>query len=165
MKNTTQNLYKYSYLIAFLCLFGSASAQTIKQEKMAQLSFMIGDWVGTSKLYENGATTSEVPAYQKISYDLDSSIIVIELKSELLQLHTIIYYDEAEESYVYNPFSKNGVRKLPAQLKDGQFVVSSGNEKRFVFSRISEGHFREYGEKLVDGQWIKYFEDTFKDLR
>lgn len=135
-------------------------AQTEKELKMQELSFMIGDWVGTSTTYEKGDIKDKVPAYQKISYDLDSTIIVIELHSALLQLHTIVYYDEDKRKYSYNPFSKNGVRQLPAELIDGKLVVNASESKRFIFMRTESG-FREYGENLVDGVWQKYFEDNF----
>ena len=136
------------------------NAQSEKEMKMKKLSFMVGDWVGTSTSYEGGEIKEQVPAYQKISYDLDSNIIVIELHSELLQLHTIIYYDENESRFSYNPYSKSGVRQLPAELINGRLVVNASETKRFVFSRTQSG-FKEYGEQLIDGKWEKYFEDEF----
>ncbi|MFZ9029602.1 MAG: hypothetical protein ACO2Z9_11340 [Crocinitomicaceae bacterium] len=146
--------------ISFYFLPFGVSGQAEKETKMKDLSFMIGDWVGTSTTYEKGEVKEQVPAFQKISFDLDSNIIVIELHSELLQLHTIIYYDEKEEQYSYNPYSRSGARQLTAELVDGRFVVNASETKRFIFGRTEKG-FREYGEKLVDGKWEKYFEDNF----
>ena len=154
---------KYCFLIVFLILSNAVFSQNEKQEKMELLSFMTGEWIGTSKVYENGVVTKEGSAYQKISYDLDKSILVIELNTEFLQLHTIIYYDEKEEKYYYYPFSKRGVSKYPAEYKNGQLIVWSSDKNRFIFSRTSDGGFREYGERLVNGTWTKYFEDTFKN--
>lgn len=148
------------FLTFFFLMPKIAVGQTEKELKMKALSFMIGDWVGTSTTYEKGKVKDEVPAFQKISYDLDSTIIVIELHSELLQLHTIIYYDENTEQYSYNPYSKSGVRQLPAELIDGKLVVHASDSKRFIFSSTETG-FREYGEKLKNGKWEKYFEDIF----
>lgn len=153
--NTTFLVSLSFYFMPFL-----AFAQSKKEIKMKELAFMVGDWVGTSTTYEGGEIKEQVPAYQKISYDLDSNIIVIELHSELLQLHTIIYYDEKEGHFSYNPYSKLGVRKLPAQLIDGRLIVNASETKRFIFSR-SETGFREYGEQLIEGKWEKYFEDNF----
>jgi len=90
---------------------------------------------------------------------------VIELQSDLLQLHTIIYYDEESGQYIYNPYSEKGVRKLPAALKDGKFIVSASDTNRFVFSRTSKDTFQEYGEGYKDGKWTRYFEDNFKDIQ
>lgn len=151
------------YFIAFLVACNIASGQSEKKEKMELLNFMVGEWIGTSKIYEKGSVTKEVPAYEKISFDLDKHILVIELNSELLQLHTIIYYDEKDKTYYYNPFSKSGARKLPAVYEDGKLVVNSNNTKRFIFSPTKNGGFVEYGEQLIDGKWIKYFEDSFQD--
>ena len=154
---------KHYCIIFFLLLANAVFAQNKKQEKMELLNFMVGEWIGTSKVYEKGIVSKQGSAYQKIAYDLDKSILVIELNTELLQLHTIIYYDEKDDKYYYYPFSKRGVSRYPAEYKNGQLIVWSNEKNRFIFSRTSEGGFREYGEQLIDGKWTKYFEDTFKD--
>lgn len=129
---------------------------------MDKLSFMTGHWVGISTTYKNDTIATQVPAYQKISYKVDKNIITIDLNSETLKLHTVIYYDEKEQTYFYNPYYKNGSAKYPAILKDGKLVVSPNNKKRFIFQLLENGTFREYGETLENGKWIKYFEDNFK---
>ncbi len=156
---------KCYYYIVFLLLFNSAFGQNLKQEKMEQLNFMIGEWIGTTKVYENGVVSRQGSAHQKITYDLDKSILVIELNTEFLQLHTIIYYDEKDKKYYYYPFSKKGVNRYPAEYKDGQLIVQSNEKNRFIFSKTPEGGFREYGEQLINGKWIKYFEDNFKNTQ
>jgi hypothetical protein len=158
---TTKILYFLTLMLLSSVVFG----QNVKREKMGQLNFMIGEWVGTSKGYENGVVTREGPAYENIKYDLDRNILVIELNTESLQLHTIIYYDEKDETYYYYPFSKNGVSRSPAEFKDGQLMVWRNEKTRYIFRQTSEGGFQEYGEKLIDGKWIKYFEDTFKNTK
>lgn len=137
------------------------SAQLVGQKPMHKLHFMVGEWVGTSSLFENGERSKQVPAFERISYDLDSSIIVIELNSSLLKLHTIIRYDEKEESYEYYAFSENRAGKLPASIIDGRLVVQANDTKRYIFERHGQEGFREYGEQLVDGEWRMYFEDVF----
>lgn len=132
---------------------------------MEQLSFMIGEWVGTSKVYENGAVTKEGPAYEKISFDLDKKLLVIELNSEFLQLHTIIRYDEEKQSYFYHPFSKRGTGEYPAEFIDGKLIVSPNETTRYIFTTTESGGFQEYGEKLTDGEWIRYFQDSFVNTK
>lgn len=154
---------KIFYLLAFILLSSSVIGQNLRREKMEQLNFMIGEWVGTSRGYENGVITREGPAYENIEYDLDRSILVIELNTETLQLHTIIHYDEKDEKYYYYPFSKNGASRYPAEFKEGQLIVRSNDATRYIFRRTPEGGLQEYGEKLVNGAWVKYFEDTFKN--
>jgi hypothetical protein len=137
----------------------------MKQEKMEQLNFMIGEWVGTSKVYENGVVARQGSAYENISYDLDKSILVIELKTEFLQLHTIISYDEKDQKYYYYRFSKGGAARYPAEYKDGQLIVWRDKNTRFFFGRTPEGGFQEYGEQLINGEWEIFFEDTFKNTQ
>ena len=154
---------KFCLSFLLLLLTHSVFGQIEKKEKMELLSFMVGEWVGTSKIFEDGEVTQEGSAYEKISYDLDKNILVIELNTEMLQLHTIIYYDEKDSTYYYYPFSKRGVNRSPAEYKDGQLIVRSSETRRYIFHRTSDGNFQEYGEQFIDGKWTKYFEDTFMD--
>jgi hypothetical protein len=130
---------------------------------MEQLNFMIGQWVGTTKIYENGVVTRQGSAYENISYELDKSILVIELNTEFLQLHTIIYYDEKDQKYYYYRFSKSGVARYPAEYNEEQLIVWKDEKTRFFFGRTADGGFQEYGEQLMNGKWIKIFEDSFKN--
>ena len=125
---------------------------------------MVGEWVGNSKLIQNGSVVKQVVALQTIRFALNKSIIIIDLKSETLNLHTIISYNKQDKTYYYNAYSENGSRKLPAKLINNKFTVNSSNSKRFIFNKTGDKTFQEYGEKLVNGNWIKYFEDNFKDV-
>jgi len=119
---------------------------------------MVGDWVRTSKSIKEEGTTS-VPAYQQIQYKIDNSIITIDLLSETLLIHTVIYYD-AED----NPYYKSGAVKYKGEIIDGKFWVYFNDTRGIVFQRLPDGGFQEYGENLIDGQWQKYFEDTFNSM-
>jgi hypothetical protein len=156
-----QKAYKYLYLTVLILLNSSIFAQSLKQEKMNQLSYLVGEWVGTTKIFKDGVVTKEGAAYEKISYDLDKSILVIELNTEFLQLHTIVTYNEKDQKYYYHRFSKDGAAIYPAEYKEGALIVWRDEKTRFFFTSTPEGGFREYGEKLVNGEWIKTFEDTF----
>jgi hypothetical protein len=155
---------KASIYFSFLSLIlfcNPVFSQDLKQEKMEQLSFLVGEWVGTSKIIEDGVVTKQCAAYEKISYDMDKSILVIELNTELLQLHTIVLYNEEDQTYYYHRFSKDGAARYPAEFKDGQLIVWRDEKTRFFFGGTPDGGFQEYGEKLIDGEWTRYFEDTF----
>lgn len=148
-------------IVIFHCMILNLSiAQNLGNEKMVKLSFLGGEWIGISKTYENGKLIKEIPVFERINYDLDSSILVLQLNSEALLLHTIIYFDETDNTYYYYPFSKHGVRPAPAVFKNGQLVVQSSEIKRFIFAKTEQG-FREYGEVFENGRWIKYFQDDF----
>jgi hypothetical protein len=132
---------------------------------MEQLSFLVGEWIGTSKIYENGVVTRQCAAYENIAYDLNKSILVIELNTEFLQLRTIINYDEKDQKYYYHRFSKDGAAVYPAEFRDGQLIVWKDEKTRFFFTGTPNGDFMEYGEQLVNGKWVKTFEDSFINTR
>ena len=160
-------LKPHAFLISVILIFLSNTiiAQNLQKEKMEQLNYLVGEWIGTSKTYENGVLTKEGPAYEKISYDLDGSILVIELNSEFLQLHTIIRFDEKDQSYYYHPFYKEGTATYPAKFEDGKLMVQASETRRFIFRSTPDGGFQEYGEKLIHGEWIKYFEDSLRNTQ
>ena len=160
--NSAYDLRPYLCLVIMFFTNDSVVGQTSRQEKMEQLNFMIGEWVGISTTYQNDTIVKQVPAMEKISYRLDKNIITIDLQSETLKLHTVIYYDDKDEKYYYNSYYKEGTGKYPAEYKDGKFIVSPNKSKRFIFHLTPKGNFQEYGEKFENGEWIKYFEDNFK---
>lgn len=162
-ENTASKHYKLPWLLAFLFLSTMVFSQNLSEERMADLAFMTGKWIGTSTSYKDGTITKQVPAYQHIAYDLNKTILVIQLKSETLQLHTIIRYDEKDETYYYYPFSQRGVSQLAAEFIEGKLIVKANEKTRYTFERTGENSFREYGERLTEGQWVKFFEDTFAD--
>jgi len=98
---SSRAIFRYiSFFIVFL-ICSSTFAQNIKNKKMEQLEFLVGEWIGTSKIYENGVVSKQGPAFEKISYDLEKSILVIELNSEFLQLRTIVTYNQTNKKYYF----------------------------------------------------------------
>ncbi len=156
---------KYYCLLVWTFLMPSISAQNTEINKMDQLSFLVGEWIGTSKIYENGVVVKEGAAYEKISFDLNNTILVITLNTEFLKLRTIVTYDQTDQKYYYHRFSKDGFARYPAEYIDGKLVVWRDEKTRFFFTKTVDGNFREYGEQLIDGKWIKSFEDTFKNIK
>jgi len=156
--------FKFITILFTFFISTSMNAQNISQEKMNDLSYMIGDWVGTATTFKNGELDTQIPAFQKIQYRLDKSIITIDLHSESLQLHTVIYYDEKDETYYYHPYYKTGRSESPAKFVDGKLIVSPSETKRYIFQKTNEG-FREHGEELINGEWVKFFEDNFQNIK
>lgn len=153
--------YPLLYLIALTFYSVSVHGQTLRQEKMAQLRYLVGEWVGTTKTYNDGVVTKQGAAYEKIAYDLNRNILVIELNTEFLQLRTIISYNEEAKRYDYHRFSKDGAAVYPAEFKEEQLIVHRDEKTRFFFTSTPDGGFQEYGEKWENGEWVKTFEDTF----
>ena len=58
-----QKISKYLYFMVLLFLSSSIFAQ--KQEKMEQLSFLVGEWIGTTQVFENGVVVKEGAALRK----------------------------------------------------------------------------------------------------
>ena len=93
--------FKFISFIVLVCICTTSYSQSVAQEKMSQLDFLIGEWIGTSKVFDDGKVVKQGAAYESISYDLGKSIVVIELNTEFLQLHTIINYDEEDLSLIH----------------------------------------------------------------
>lgn len=153
----------YAFAI-ILTTTNSVFGQTPRQENMGKLRFMVGEWVGISTTYNDDTVATQIPAFESISYKLDQNIITIDLYSELLQLHTVIYYNEKDEKYYYNPYYKSGAGRYDATYRNGKLIVQPNENKRFVFHLTPEGNLQEYGEKREDGKWVRYFEDNFKRM-
>ena len=135
------------YLITLTFLASSVFAQDNNQAKMEQLSFLVGEWIGTSKIYENGIVTRQGAAFEKISYDLEKSILVIELNTEFLQLRTIVNYDDKDQKYYYHRFSKDGFAKYPAEFKDGKLIVWKNEKTRFFLAELLTVTFKNMENK------------------
>ncbi len=150
--------YKSLVLLLLVCYSAQSSGQATSKEKMAQLFFMVGDWEGISTSFKEEGDT-QVMAHEVVRYKVDGHLITLDLESETLTLHTVIYFDEKEQTYYYCPFYKTGTGKYKGSYADNQFLVSFNERKRLVFQRTPEGCFHEYGEQLKDGKWVKYFED------
>lgn len=149
-------------ILIIICFINGVNAQHVKKDKMAELSFMIGDWIGTSTTYEDNTIKEQGPAFEKIAYKLDGELITIDLNSTSLQLHTVIYYEPKDETYYYCPFSKKRVGKFKGEVKDGKFLVWFSDSYRLVFQQTPAGEFMEYGETLKDGKWSLSFKDVLK---
>lgn len=148
-------------ILANLLLTTSAVCQSKSESAMKNLSFVVGDWVGVSTTYKNDSILKQVPAFQKISFGLDTNIITIDLMSETLQLHTVIYFDNTDDTYYYTSFSKKGSGKSSAEYIDGKLIVSPNESRRYIFQLTNQGELKEHGEVLKNGRWLKYFEDIF----
>lgn len=155
--------YTSLLLLSLFLITNISFAQSEEQKAMAKLSYMIGDWKGTGTSYPK-EDNKPYDVLSKVRYDLDGELLVLKHRSirngeAILSLHTIIYYNVEEQQYYYYAFRRKGVRPFTGQIIDGKLVCTINNNYRLTFQRTPEGFFNEYGEKLVDGVWIKNFED------
>lgn len=152
-------------LVTFLVLIPtSTNAQKEEKEALSKLSFMTGDWKGTSISYsENGKKQVEVT--EKVRYIMDGNLLVLDVKSSWIALHTIVSYNSKEKKYYYYPFSKKGNKKgYKGTYENGNFIVYFNESRRLTFTKTNKGEFHEYGEQLKEGKWEKYFEDILKPV-
>lgn len=146
-------------VLLLVSIFGRAQ----EQNQMEQLNFMIGDWIGTSTVFSKDTISRQGPAFEKIQYKLDRSIITIDLNSSMLQLHTVIYFDSTDNVFYYCPYSKgNNGGKYQGRFEDGRFIVLMSENYRLIFQKTQDEEFIEYGESLKNGIWTKSFKDVLK---
>jgi len=149
--------------ISFFCVSQTSFAQSEEQKALAKLSFMVGDWKGTGTLYPK-EQNQPYEVLSKVRYDLGGELLVLKHRSirdgkPILSLHTLIYYNVEEKQYYYYAFRRTGGRPFTGQVVDGQLICKLGDDFRLIFQRTPEGLFNEYGERRIDGVWVKTFED------
>ena len=158
-----QLTFKHIHLFCFLSLFffsaKASHAQTTEKEAMAKLSFLMGNWKGESNAYLPDGNKKTIEVVARVQYEMDGNLLVLNVKSSSLQLHTVINYDLKGQQYFYTPFTKKGGNKYRGEYVDGRFLVWFSDTRRLTFERTEAGLFHEYGENLKDGKWSKYFED------
>lgn len=87
----------------------------------------------------------------------------MDVSSSTVQLHTLITYSVKDSCYYYQPTSKTeSYGKSKGYFKNGKFMVYFDNQARLTFEKTENGEFHEYGERLKDGVWTKYFEDILQ---
>ncbi len=146
--------------LLFLVL--SIYGQQTEKEALKELSFLIGDWKGTSTSYSKKGV-KKVSVTENVSYLLDGDLIQLNVKSEWIALHTIISYNVKDKKYYYYPFTKKGNKQgYKGEMVDGKFMVYFDESTRLTFTKTTKGEFHEFGERLVDGNWEKYFEDILE---
>lgn len=150
------------YVAALVGISGSHSfsvlAQTTEKEALSKLSFMIGDWVGTSTSYDQDGSSESISVKEKVAYQLSGNLINLIVSSEALELQTVVRYSVEDGKYYYHPFTKNSTGEFEGFMDDEKFVVKFNDTYRLTFEKTDSG-FREYGMKLKDGEWVKNFQD------
>ena len=152
--------YTLFFIIPLYLLSQTICSQTTEKKELSKLSFLAGDWIGTSTAFKKDGTNT-IAVREKIDYEMDGEILVVRLKSSRLKLHTIIQYSVTDSCYYYYPFTKNSQGKYKGELIDGKFLVWLNNKSRLIFEKTATG-IHEYGETLENDKWIKYFEDELQ---
>jgi len=157
---------KKALLYIFVFLFGlpaQSFAQSVEQNAMSKLSFLVGNWSGEGISYNDGNESTYYDS-EFVRYDLDGQLLLINAKGSVegktrYELHTVIHFDAKSGKYIYSPYTAKGTRPFTCQLLNKQLLCySQKKEFRLVFQRLTNGLWNEYGERKVDGKWQKTFE-------
>ncbi|GFD68669.1 hypothetical protein [Alteromonas sp. KUL106] len=154
-----------SFFIGMTSLYSHiALAQTAEAEALSKLSFIVGDWLGVSSSYENGEKIKSIPVREKVTYQLEGNLINLVVSSPALKLQTIVRYSVEDEKYYYHPFTKNSTGEYEGYLEGEKFIVKISETYRLTFEKTDTG-FREFGTKLVKGEWVKNFQDDLYNIK
>lgn len=154
MKNLRTNIV----ITLLLLVLNPLLAQGDEKKELAKLSFLMGNWEGISNSYTNKDTT-QVKVKESVNYIMDGNILVLDVASANIELHTLITYSVKDTCYYYQPFSKTGGGKYKGKIEEGKFIVYFNPKNRLIFEKTPNGEFHEYGESIKNGKWVKYFED------
>ncbi len=151
-------------LMVFPLITQAEEKESVQQAKIRALSFLVGNWAGEGKSYDDSGKTSSYFDTEHVWFDVEDSLLIIQAngyRNEKLfyGIHTVIYYDESAEHYWYNPYTAGGARAFSCNLIDKEFLCYTEDKTfRLTFRRTDSGQWNEFGERLVDGLWKKTFE-------
>lgn len=138
--------------------------QTQEQKAISALEFLTGNWSGPGQSIDNEGNVSEYHDTEFVRFDLDRNILLINARGErdgqtVYQLHTVIYFDSKKQHYFYTPYRGVEPRSFACNLVDRQFICfNDDRDFRLTFQRLEDGRWNEFGERLVEGAWVKTFE-------
>ncbi|MBO1255478.1 hypothetical protein J3L16_07245 [Alteromonas sp. 5E99-2] len=162
--------YRNYILLLFILLNTMAvKAETVQQSAMKKLSFLVGSWAGDGQSFDDKGGASSYYDTEDVWFDVQESVLIIQAKGfrnneQFYGIHTVIYYDEENKHYWYNPYTAKGARPFSCTLSEQVFACLTESETfRLTFQRTKNGLWNEFGERLVDGTWHKTFETRLKE--
>lgn len=158
----------FTLFISFFICIASLYSQSVfagitEKEALSKLSFIVGDWIGVSNSYENGEKNESIPVREKVTYQLGGNLINLVVSSPALELQTIVRYSVEDRKYYYHPFTKDSTGEFEGYFEDDKFIVKISETYRLTFEKTKTG-FREFGTKLINGKWLKNFQDDLHNI-
>ena len=147
--------------------FATPAAYTETQSAMSKLTFLVGNWAGPGISYLADGTQTKYHDTEFVRFDLDKNLLLINARGEgpdgatTYSLHTVIHYNTETQKYIYTPYSgKSTPRSFDCILNDrAQFICLIPDQSyRLTFQRLPDGRWNEFGERLIEGAWVKNFE-------
>ncbi len=141
------------------------STKPIERLAIEKLDFLVGSWAGEGVSYDNDGSENKYYDTEDFWFDLQNSLLIIQARGfrdnkQFYGLHTVIYFDNDKQKYVYNPYSSRGLsRSFYCDLKTKKLLCYLEDQTyRLTFQRTADGKWNEFGERLTDGAWQKNFE-------
>ena len=147
--------------------FATPAAMTETQAAISKLDFLVGNWAGPGTSYGADGTQTQYHDTEFVRFDLDKNLLLINARGEgpdgatTYSLHTVIHYNTETQKYIYTPYSgKRTPRSFDCTLNDrAQFICLIPDQSyRLTFQRLPDGRWNEFGERLIEGAWVKNFE-------
>ncbi len=166
-----------SILLCFLLIGTSSLLQAqnpakINRDQLKPLNFLVGNWNGTATIQQQGGAPVKVNQEEKISWQLDSTLINIEgfgkdplTNKKLFHAYAIIFYNPSTQQLGMKSFTMEG-RQTDAYFKvitENQFEWgfdlpnNRGKIKYLITVSTKDKTWNEKGEFSQDGtQWFPF---------
>jgi hypothetical protein len=144
----------------------------VNRDQLKPFSFIVGNWKGTATIQQQGGTTIKVNQEEKISWQLDSTLINIEgigrdpvTNKKNFHAYAIIFYNPTTQQVGMKSFTMEG-RQTDAYFKtlaENQFEWgfelpnNRGKIKYLITLSTKDKTWNETGEFSQDGtQWYPF---------
>ncbi len=172
---------KNAAVLLLLVFMSVATAQTpdpnvIEQQKkeVSRLDMMNGQWRGEGWIFLPTGKRQELTQTERVGPLLDGAIKVIEGRGydadgkTQFNAFAVISYDSKKKQLVMRSYAQGRVGDFPMLVtKEGYtWEIPAGPAKIRYTSKISDGDWLEYGERIVpDRKPIRFFEMKLKRLK
>ncbi|HEX2982050.1 MAG TPA: hypothetical protein VHO28_00760 [Ignavibacteriales bacterium] len=161
-------------LALFTTISFAQSAEQAQKTAMQKLSWLIGEWHGTSETNLGGGKgKSVVDTYESARYDLDSMLVIVYIKgSEFDSVSNtkktvnndfvVISYDAKDNTYEWRAWKNPSGSFSSFEIKPGEKNFESGSkvqagQTRFVTALNEQGQLTETGSFSRDGEkWVNF---------
>lgn len=162
-----KNKYPIMYTITLMVIVSttissySQSPEQIRENAMAKLSFMLGQWEGPGWYINKDGKKENFIDHETMRLSEDEKFLIMDvntinddntLKSQIF----VFYYDTDNQQYVFNAFSgRGGPYKLPCEIISPNKMRCTNDKGtwRFTYTRTGNSLI-EAGEKLQNGKWF-----------
>lgn len=144
----------------------------VNRDQLAPFSFMVGSWKGTASIQQQGGAAIKVNQEEKISWQLDSTLIHIEgigrdpiTNKKNFHAYAILYYNPTSQQLGMKSFTMEG-RQTDAYFKvltENKFEWgfdlpgNRGKIKYLITLSTQDKTWEEKGEFSQDGtQWFPF---------